>query len=102
VGGGPRRLEAASLVDGHVHDDGALLHDGEHLPRDELGSPGAWDQDATDDEVRRLARLTDVVLVAVERVHVWREHVVKLAKARKADVHDCHLRPEAGSYLCCV
>ena len=102
VGCGPRGLEAAPLVDGHVHDDGALLHEGEHLARDELGGLGAWDQDAPDNEVCRLACFADVVLVAVERAYVWREYVVKLAETRKVDVHDCHPRPEAGSYLCCL
>jgi hypothetical protein len=96
VGGGPGGLEAAALVDGDVDDDRALPHEREHLLGDELGRLGAGDEHAADDEVRRPARLADVVLVAVDGADVGRQNFVQLTEPGQVDVHD----RDSGSEAC--
>ena len=51
MGGGPGGLGAAALVDGHVHDDRAWPHDLHHLPGDQPGRPGAWQQHGPDHQI---------------------------------------------------
>ena len=49
--GGPAAFEAAALVDGDVHQDGARPHAADHLAGDQLGGRRAGDQHRADDQV---------------------------------------------------
>jgi hypothetical protein len=51
MGGGLAGLEAAALIDGHVHHHAAGLQLGEHGPGDQLGRRGARHQHRPDDQV---------------------------------------------------
>ncbi len=51
VGGGPRGLRTAPLVDGDVDEHRPPLHRPHHLAADELGRGGAGDEHRADDEI---------------------------------------------------
>jgi len=51
MGSGPGRLHATALVDGHIHNDRALLHLGHHGAGHDAGSGRAGNEDAADHQV---------------------------------------------------
>ena len=69
MGGRPRGLRAAALVDGNVDDDRAGLHRLDRLRGDELRRLGARDQHRADDEIGAPAQGLDRVAGGEHRAH---------------------------------
>ena len=95
MSGGAAGLDAATLVDGDVHDDRAGLHGGEHRLVDELGGPSAGDEDRADDEVGPLHHALDVARVGVEGLDLAAEDVLEVGHPRVVDVEDGHVGAHA-------
>jgi hypothetical protein len=81
VGGRPRGLEAAALVDRDVDEHGVLLHQPELAARDDAGSLGAVDQHRSDHEVDVRQSLLDRQRRGEARVGPAAERDVEVAQA---------------------
>ena len=61
--GRPRGLDAAALIDSHIHNHSALFHLAHHGAGDDLGSGGAGDEYRTHDQVGFVGGVGQVVAV---------------------------------------
>ena len=88
-------LEAAALVDRHVHQDCALPHQAELLAGDHMRRPGSMNEDAADDEVDVRQALLDRECRREDRRSPTPEDNVELAKAVDGLVVDENVRLHA-------
>ena len=99
VRGGMRGLEAAALVDRHVHDDGPLLHAGDHRTRDQFGRRRAGNQHPADHQFGVQHRVLQAVRVRIHGVDAVAEHQVELAQAVHVLVEHRDARADADGHL---
>ena len=102
VRGGARCLNASTLVDGHIDNDSALFHLGDHGAGNELGRGGSGDEYAADDEIGLPGGAGQVVAVGGKRVEAAGEDIVELAKAIQVHINESDLSAEAECYFGCV
>ena len=96
MGGRPRILEAAALVDGDVHQNGARLHLCDKRIRYQPGRFGAGHQDGADHQVGTLDGAFQLVRRRVASLDVAGELRVKQPKLVDVDVEDHHAGPHAA------
>ena len=99
MGGGARRLDAAALVDGHVDDDGTLLHTRDHLLGHQLGSGSAGNQDCADQQVSFFGSLRDRISIRCLRAQVTVKDVVEFAETIKVHIDNGDVGAEAEGHL---
>ena len=99
MGGGFRGLEAATLIDGHIHQDGPRFHGFEHLAGDQFGRFGAWDQHGADDDVGPLDEFPQSCRAGKQAEAVGRHHVAQITQAVQVQVEDIHLGSQAAGHL---
>ncbi len=102
MSGGARGFEAAALIDRHIDNHGAALHDRDHIPPNEFGSRCAGDQHAADDEVRKPQRFRNGEPIRSERDHHAVEDVVEFAQAVEIAVDDGDVRAHAEGDSGCI
>ena len=68
VRSGPGGFNAAALIDGDIHDDGALFHLRDHGACDDFGGGSARNEDSADHEVGFARGVREVVAVRCQRV----------------------------------
>ncbi len=96
VGGGPAGGHAAALVDGHVDDHAARLHQLQVFALDQPRGLGAGHQHGADHQVGAAELLADGVPVAEQHGHVGRHDVVEVAEPVHVDVQQADVGAEAG------
>ena len=95
----PARLDAAALVDRHVDDHAAGLHQLQVVAFDQPRRLGAGDQHGADHQVGPRKLLADGVAVAEQAVDVGRHDVVEVAQPVHVDVENRDVGVEAGGDL---
>ena len=95
MGGGVGGFEAAALIDGDIHHDGAALHAGDHVAAHEFGGGGARNEHAADDQVGVLQGFRDGPGVGGEGDDEAVEDVVEFAQAVETAVDDGDVRAHA-------
>ena len=91
-----RCLEAAALVDGHVHHHRAGLHIFQHVTRDEFRGLGARNQHRADHQIGVFQLLTDIVFGGHQRLDVLGHHVGQIGQALQRDVADRNVGARSG------
>ena len=89
---GMRCLDAAALIDRHVHDHRALLHLVHHRLGDDLRRSRARNQHAADHQVGLATRPLDVVAVRSHRKDAPAEDVIQLTQPVQIQIDQRHLR----------
>ena len=92
-------LDAATLVDGDVHDHCARMHLRDVLATHELRRLGARNEHGADQQIAGRDLLEDVLPVRVDELHVRRHHVREIAQAVEVHVEHHDLRAHAGGHL---
>ena len=95
VGGGLRGLEAAALVDRHIHQHRAGTHQLQLVARDELGRRGAGNQHRADHQVGVGQALFDGVAGGVDGGQLVAVQLVQVLQAVERAVEDGDVRVHA-------
>ena len=99
MGGGLGGLEAAPLVDGHVHQHRPLLHGAQHLAGHQARCLGTGDQDGSHHHVRLLDQFADCRRAGHQGEAVGRHHVAQVAQTVQVHVQQVHLGSQAAGHL---
>ena len=98
VGGGSGVLEAATLVDGDVHEDAAAPHPRHRGVGDEAGGTGPGKEDGTDDEVGTLADLLHRQRGGEQGADAAATEVLDVTHPLGVDVEDRDVSPHAVAH----
>ena len=93
---GPRRLEAAALINRDVDHDRTRLHQFQHVARHQLRRLGARNQHRPDHQIGVFELLADVVLGRHERLDIPGHHVRQIGKPPQRDVADRDVGARTG------
>ena len=99
VGRGAARGDAAPLINGHIDDDGAWLHEGEVFAAHEVRRASPRNEHAADHKIRPAEPFADRVAVGVEAVDVGGRDVVEVAESLEVCVEESNVGPEPGCHL---
>src|SRR5262249_33539913 len=102
VGGGVRRLDATTLIDGNIDNHSPLFHCGNHLTGYQLGSRSTRDQYRTDKQICLSNGLSNGHGIRSERSNPSEKDVVQVSEPGKIVVQNGDLRAHSQGDFGCI
>ncbi|OPY58587.1 MAG: hypothetical protein A4E57_04833 [Syntrophorhabdaceae bacterium PtaU1.Bin034] len=84
----PRRLDASALVDGNINDYRPFLHNGKHVPGDELRRPCTCHKNTAYYQIRVGKEAQDILPIGHDRLHLPSEYIIEMAQPVQVNVQD--------------
>ena len=94
------RLDASSLIDRNIDDNGSLLHQRKHLPGDHLGCFRARHENAPHDDIRLGDQSFDVMTIGHYDFDLAPEYIIQVAEPVDIDIEDIDVRARTHCHLC--
>src|SRR6516165_9771142 len=99
VCGGSRRFDASALVDCHIDNHSAGWHPFQVFVPDQPGSARAWNQHGSNQKVRMIETIENIMAIAEQRGHVARHDIVQIAQTVEIDVQNRNVGSQTGGYF---
>ena len=97
---GVDRLDATTLIDGHIDDHRTWLHGFQIFPPNETWSNGTRNEDRSYHQIGGGDLLQDVMTIGVDECDVGGHHVRQVTQTLQTEIEDGDLGTEARRHFC--
>ena len=98
MGGRSGGFDTAALVDGHVHDYRTFLHIFQHLPGNQPGCCGPWNEDGSHHEIRFPQKLADRSRAGHQQKTVFGHDLTQIPQTLETGVEQVYLCAQTTSH----